>query len=121
MELLGREPERAMLGEILETSHRSGGSTLVLHGTVGIGKSALLRLAEMEARQRGMSVLSVTAVPTEARLPYAGIDQLLEALAKPWATFAASVATVPNPSSQRASPGTRTFRRAESRITIELA
>lgn len=75
MELLGREPERAMLGEILETSHRSGGSTLVLHGTVGIGKSALLRLAETEARQRGMSVLSVTAVPTEARLPYAGIDQ----------------------------------------------
>jgi hypothetical protein len=50
--LIGRDPERVILRETLETSHRSGGSTLVLRGTVGIGKSALLRLAEAEARQR---------------------------------------------------------------------
>jgi predicted ATP-dependent serine protease len=45
----------------------------MLGGVVGIGKSALLRLAETEARQRGMSVLSVTAVPTEAQLPSPGL------------------------------------------------
>jgi hypothetical protein len=35
--------------------------------------------------------------------------------------IAASVAAMPKPSSHRASPGTATFRRAESSITIELA
>ena len=39
----------------------------------------------------------------------------------PWATFAASVATMPKPRSQRASPGTYAPRRAASSITIELA
>jgi hypothetical protein len=38
----------------------------------------------------------------------------------PWATFAAS-ATMPKPSSHRASAGTGILRRAESSITIELA
>jgi DNA-binding CsgD family transcriptional regulator len=79
-ELLGREPERVMLLEILDQSLRSAGSTMVLRGAVGIGKSALLRLAEAEARQRGMSLLSVTAVPTESQLPYAGVGELLGTL-----------------------------------------
>jgi hypothetical protein len=35
--------------------------------------------------------------------------------------FAASAAVMPSPSSQRASAGTGTFRRAQSSITIELA
>ena len=37
------------------------------------------------------------------------------------ATFAASVAAMPKPSSHRASAGTGILRRAESSITIELA
>ena len=69
-----------MLLGILDDGLRSAGSTMVLRGTAGIGKSALLQLAEAEARQRGMSVLSVTAVPTESQLPYAGVDQLLGTL-----------------------------------------
>jgi hypothetical protein len=79
-ELLGRGPEQALLVGILDSGLRSGGATIVLRGVAGIGKSALLGLAETAARNRGMSVLTVTAVPTESRLPYAGIDQLLETL-----------------------------------------
>nr|WP_221380293.1 LuxR family transcriptional regulator [Actinoplanes polyasparticus] len=79
-ELVGRDQEQSMLLEVLDGCLRSSGSTLVLRGVAGIGKSALLRLAEAKARQRGMSVLAVTTVPTETQLPYAGIDQLLGTL-----------------------------------------
>ena len=75
--LLGRSRERSLLRDVLDNVQRSSGATLVLRGAAGIGKSALLRLAETEARQRGLSVRTVTAVPTETQLPYAGIDQLL--------------------------------------------
>lgn len=79
-ELFGRDPERSLLLELLESSLRSSGSAMVLRGVAGIGKSALLRLAEAQARQRGMSVLAVTTVPTETGVPYAGVDQLLGTL-----------------------------------------
>src|SRR6185312_13299785 len=79
-ELFGRDHERSLLLEILGRCLQSSGSTLVLRGVAGIGKSALLRLAETQARQSGMSVLAITAVPSEAQLPYAGIDQVLATL-----------------------------------------
>jgi hypothetical protein len=44
-----------------------------------------------------------------------------DVLARPWVMFAASVATMPGPSSHRASAGTRAHRRAASSITIDLA
>ncbi|MEU8821607.1 AAA family ATPase [Actinoplanes sp. NPDC048796] len=76
-ELFGRDHERSLLLDILGRCQRSSGSTLVLRGVAGIGKSALLHLAEAKARQQDMSVLAITAVPSEAQLPYAGVDQLL--------------------------------------------
>ncbi len=80
VELLGRSAEQALLVGVLDSGSRAGGSTIVLRGVAGIGKSALLGLAVTEARTRGMSVLTVTAVPTESQVPYAGIDQLLKTL-----------------------------------------
>ncbi|WP_250007645.1 AAA family ATPase [Actinoplanes sp. M2I2] len=80
VELFGRAHEHSLLLEMLERARLSSGSTLVLRGDAGIGKSALLRLAGEQARERGMSVLAVTAVPTETRLPYTGVDQLLGSL-----------------------------------------
>lgn len=63
-ELFGRDPERSLLLELLESSLRSSGSAMVLRGVAGIGKSALLRLAEAQARQRGMSVLALDELGT---------------------------------------------------------
>ena len=80
VQLFGRGQERSLLQELLERCSLSSGSTLVLRGSAGIGKSALLRLAEAQARQWGMSVLAVTTVPSETQLPYAGVDQLLGTL-----------------------------------------
>ncbi len=80
VELFGRSQEQSLLLDLLERCSLSNGSTLVLRGVAGIGKSALLRLAGAQARRRGMSVLAVTTVPSETHLPYAGVDQLLETL-----------------------------------------
>lgn len=80
VELVGRSREQDLLLELLERCLLSSGSTLVLRGAAGIGKTALLRLAGSQAQQRGMSVLTVTTVPTETRVPYAGVDQLLGTL-----------------------------------------
>lgn len=79
-ELFGRDQEQSSLLELLDSCSRSNGSTLVLRGAAGIGKSALLRLAAAQAQQRAMSVLTVTVVFTETQVPYAGVDQLLGSL-----------------------------------------
>ena len=79
-ELIGRDAEQRVLTGVLDQVLDANGSTLVLTGSAGIGKTALLRHAILRARALGMSVLSVTAVPTEAQLPYAGAHQLLRPL-----------------------------------------
>ena len=68
-----------------------------------------------------MIIIKSSYDPTSAIAGHAATAAPMMPWPKPWVTFAASVATMPNPSSHRASPGTRTFRRAESSITIELA
>ncbi|MEV4352402.1 AAA family ATPase [Actinoplanes sp. NPDC049596] len=77
LELFGRGREQSLVRNLLESCLRSNGSTMVLRGAAGIGKSAVLRLAGAQARQQGMSVLTVTMVPTETHLPYAAVDELL--------------------------------------------
>jgi hypothetical protein len=51
--------------------------------------------------------------PTSATAGHAATTPPMMPWPKPWATFAASVATMPSPSSHRASPGTRTPRRVQ--------
>ena len=58
-ELVGREREIAGLEGLLSSPSTTGGA-LVLRGEPGIGKSALLRLAEHTARARGFTVLTAT-------------------------------------------------------------
>ncbi|MEA2216750.1 MAG: hypothetical protein QOK19_2311 [Solirubrobacteraceae bacterium] len=53
------------------------GAALVLRGEPGIGKSRLLAEAVQDARERGMLVLTAAGVQSEARLPFAGLHQLL--------------------------------------------
>jgi DNA-binding CsgD family transcriptional regulator len=74
--LVGREPELRTIHELVDGVGERGGA-LVVRGEPGIGKSALLAEASRYAIGEGLSVLSATAVQSEARLPFAGLHQLL--------------------------------------------
>ena len=60
-----------------------------------------------------MIIMNSSCDPTSATTGHAAAA----APARPCATFAASVAAIPRPSSDRANPGNGTLRRAESRST----
>jgi DNA-binding CsgD family transcriptional regulator len=77
--LLGRDSEIRLLAELLDRVADEGGA-LVLTGGPGIGKSALLGDVARGARERGMLVLMVTGVQSEAVLPFAGLHSLLQPL-----------------------------------------
>jgi hypothetical protein len=74
--LFGREAELELLTGLLDMVQRSG-AALVLRGEPGIGKSRLLAEAMSLAGQRNMSVLATRGVQSEARLAFAGVQQLL--------------------------------------------
>lgn len=75
--LIGREHESRRLGELLDRLPDRG-TAVVVTGEAGIGKSALLRGARSSASARGMRVLSTTGVESEAHLPFAGLQRLLQ-------------------------------------------
>ena len=75
-ELVGRDPEIAVVESLLASIGDGGGSLLVL-GDPGIGKSALAAVAGQRAADRGMRVLACAGVPGEAHLSFAGLHQLL--------------------------------------------
>jgi DNA-binding CsgD family transcriptional regulator len=77
--LVGREREIEAVGDLLARVE-SRGSSLLLRGDPGIGKSALLREAGALARERGLRVLETSGVQAEASLPYAGLHLLLRPL-----------------------------------------
>jgi DNA-binding CsgD family transcriptional regulator len=76
MPLVGRARELRRLHDLLAVLSQHGGG-LLLRGEPGIGKSALLAEATRSASERGMRVLRTTGVQSEARLPFAGLHQLL--------------------------------------------
>lgn len=76
-ELIGRQDEFRSIVVLLDAAQARRGSTVIVLGEAGIGKSRLAREAASEARRRGMSVLSGRAV--EARHPTA-FRPLTEAL-----------------------------------------
>jgi DNA-binding CsgD family transcriptional regulator len=74
--LVGRERELGTVRALLERALGSA-SIAVVRGDAGTGKSALLAAAGSNAEDRGMLVLRVTGVQAEARMPFAGLHQLL--------------------------------------------
>jgi DNA-binding CsgD family transcriptional regulator len=74
--LLGRSSEVELLTALLDGIDAAG-STLVLHGEPGIGKSRLLAEADRLARDRDIMVLRTSGVQAEAHLPFAGLHQLV--------------------------------------------
>jgi DNA-binding CsgD family transcriptional regulator len=73
--LIGREREREQLDTLLGKARVGRGRALVLRGSAGIGKTALLDSAVQQAS--GFEVLHYTAVESEAELPFAGLQALL--------------------------------------------
>jgi len=71
----------ALIGRLIEQIEQ-GGSTLVISGEPGIGKSALLEAARHRASEHGISVLSMTGVLAEVHLPFAALEQALRPLMK---------------------------------------
>ena len=64
-DLQGREQDIALIDHLIERIDQ-GGSAVVISGEPGIGKSALLEAAKHRGSARGMSVLSMTGVPSFA-------------------------------------------------------
>jgi len=73
----GRDRELGVLASLVGRLGDAGGGALVSRGEPGIGKSALLATATARARDRGIRVLPAVGVQSEARLPFAGLHQLL--------------------------------------------
>ena len=73
---LGRDHEQEVVRKYIAALPRRGGS-VVITGDPGIGKSTLAEFARQAAVQQDVLILTVTGVPAESRLPYAGLHQLL--------------------------------------------
>jgi ATP/maltotriose-dependent transcriptional regulator MalT len=75
--LVGREAERGLVDALLSALREGEGSTLILEGEPGIGKTALLRYGEAQAKS--LKRLSARGVESEMELPFSG----LAAVARP--------------------------------------
>src|SRR5512133_345346 len=75
--LLGRERERREPAVALAGARLNRSTVLVVAGEVGIGKSMLLEDAGDRAQAAGMRVLRARGIESEARVPFAGLLELL--------------------------------------------
>jgi len=80
LRLHGRDAELALVGGLISQLGEGAGGALVVRGEPGIGKSALLAASRAQARDKGFRGLSATGIQSEARLPFAGLHQLLRPL-----------------------------------------
>ncbi|MBY8876132.1 ATP-binding protein [Actinacidiphila acidipaludis] len=76
--MIGRDEELRTVRGLLTDAAAGRGSALLIHGTAGVGKSAVLRTAGAEAAGRGFRVLRASGVETEQWLPFAALQQLLQ-------------------------------------------
>jgi DNA-binding CsgD family transcriptional regulator len=72
--LLGRLPERAALGRLLDAARAGRSGVLVMRGEPGVGKTALLEYAVESAT--GLRVARVAGVESEMELAFASLQQL---------------------------------------------
>jgi DNA-binding CsgD family transcriptional regulator len=75
--LVGREAELRVIEDLIGGLPGAGGS-LVLHGEAGIGKTSLGLHALAVAADHGVVTTSVTATESEAGVPYAALQAILQ-------------------------------------------
>ncbi|MEU6346109.1 AAA family ATPase [Streptomyces sp. NPDC046977] len=80
--MIGRDEELRTLREGLSEAAAGHGDVLLVHGTAGVGKSALLRTVGAEAVESGFRVLRTSGVETEQWLPFAALQLLLQPVAR---------------------------------------
>ena len=73
--MVGREPERQLLGALVEAARGGSAGTLVVRGEPGVGKSALLD--ELVAESDDATVLRTQGLEVEAPLAFAALHRLL--------------------------------------------
>ncbi|QFR03056.1 AAA family ATPase [Streptomyces phaeolivaceus] len=76
--MIGRDEELRTLRRVLADATAGHGGALLVHGTAGVGKSALLRTIGAEAEGSGFRVLSASGVESELWLPFAALQLLLQ-------------------------------------------
>jgi DNA-binding CsgD family transcriptional regulator len=79
--LPGRQPEQDAIAALLARAAAGDGGALLLHGELGIGKTALLDAAA--ARAGGFLVVSLAAGEAESGIPAAMLHRLLDAIPGP--------------------------------------
>lgn len=72
--LVGRAPERATLRQLLSSAHAGETAALVIRGSHGLGKTALLD--DLVAHSDGSRVLRAAGAESEFELPFAALHQL---------------------------------------------
>ena len=72
--LLGREREKDQIGRMLARARSGRGGMMVIHGEIGIGKTALLD--DVLDGVQGMRVIRISGSEGMADRPYAGVEQL---------------------------------------------
>lgn len=77
--VVGREPELASIGRLLERARGGQGQTAIIVGEAGVGKSRLAAEALARARALGFGVLAGGCFEPDRALPYAGLLDLLRA------------------------------------------
>jgi DNA-binding CsgD family transcriptional regulator len=74
--LIDRDPERAILDQLLERAGAGRSQSLVLHGNPGVGKTALLRY--LTDRAGWFRVIRVAGMQSGMELAFSGLRQLCE-------------------------------------------
>lgn len=77
-ELLERQREQAALGALIVAACGGAGRLVAVEGAAGIGKTALLDLARVEAERAGMGVLVARGSQLEHEFAYGIVRQLFE-------------------------------------------
>jgi len=78
--LLGRQRQTRQIEQLLRAARASEGGALVIRGETGVGKTALLRHAEVAAAAQKMRVLWVAGIESESELAFSSLATVLHPL-----------------------------------------
>jgi DNA-binding CsgD family transcriptional regulator len=80
--MIGRDEELRYLRGLLSEAATGNGGAVLVQGSVGVGKSTLLRTVGAEAAEGGFRVLRTSGVEAEQCLPFAALHLLLQPVAR---------------------------------------